>query len=147
GCAVGGDVQIAAARLFEIFDFDGGGVVSVEADGAGGADGTGEDGSAQAIVGFAHGADGGVYFPAGGGDVDAVVAVPGPGFGDEEEAGAGVAEAFLEEFAGVAGDEVGGGGGVAEVDDTDGAAGLAVVEVAEGGVEVVEGSVAIVEVL
>src|SRR5271168_2695649 len=94
-------------------------------DGAGGSDGTGEDGSAKAVVGFAHGADGGVDLPAGAGDVDAVMAVPGPGFGDEDEAGTGVAEALLEEIAGIAGDEVGGGGGVAVVDDADGAAGLA----------------------
>ena len=110
GCAVGGDIEIAAARLFQIFDFDGGGVVSVEMDGAGGADGAGEDGAAKAVVGFVHGADGGVDLPAVGGDVDAVMAVPGPGLGDEDEAGAGVAEALLKELASVAGDEVGGGG-------------------------------------
>ena len=118
-----------------------------ETDGAGGADGAGEDGSAEAVVGFAHGADGGVDLPAGGGDVDAVMAVPGPGLGDEDEAGAGVAEALLEEIAGVAGDEVGGGGRVAVVDDADGAAGLAGAEVAEGGVEVVEGAVVVEEEL
>ena len=118
-----------------------------EMDGAGCADGAGEDGSAEAVVGFAHGADGGVDLPAGAGDVDAVMAVPGPGLGDEDEAGAGVAEALLEEIAGVAGDEVGGGGGVAVVDDADGAAGLAGVEVAEGGVEVVEGAVVVDEEL
>src|SRR6266851_600727 len=147
GCAVGGDVEIAAAWLLQVLDFDGGGIVCGEADGAGGADGAGEDGSAEAVVGFAHGADGGVDLPAGGGDVDAVMAVPGPGLGDEDEAGAGVAEALLEELAGVAGDEVGGGGGVAEVDDSHGAAGLAGAEVAEGGVEVVEGAVAVEEEL
>ena len=118
-----------------------------EVDGAGCADGAGEDGAAETVVGFAHGADGGVDLPAGAGDVDAVMAVPGPGLGDEDEAGAGVAEALLQEIAGVAGDEVGGGGGVAVVDDADGAAGLAGAEVAEGGVEVVEGAVVVEEEL
>ncbi len=107
----------------------------------------GEDGSAEAVVGFAHGADGGVDLPAGAGDVDAVMTVPGPGLGDEDEAGACVAEALLQEVAGVAGDEVGGGGGVAVVDDANGAAGLAVVEFAEGCVEVVEGAVVVEEEL
>src|SRR5271170_3046472 len=116
-------------------------------DGAGGSDGTGEDGSAETVVGFAHGADGGVDLPAGAEDVDAVMAVPGPGFGDEDEAGAGVAEALLEEVAGVPGDEVGGGGGVAVVDDANSAAGLAGVEFAEGRVEVVEGAVVVDEEL
>src|SRR5580692_3811816 len=95
----------------------------------------GEDGSAEAVVGFAHGADGGVDLPSGAGDVDAVMSVPGPGLGDEDEAGAGVAEALLQEVAGVAGDEIGGGGGVAVVNDADDAAGLAVVEIAECSVE------------
>ena len=45
------------------------------------------------------------------------MAVPGPGLGGEEEAAAGVAEARLQELADVAGDEVGGGGGVAVVED------------------------------
>ena len=116
-------------------------------DGAGCADGASEDRAAEAVVGFAHGADGSVDLPAGAGDVDAVMAVPGPGLGDEDEAGAGVAEALLEEIAGVAGDEVGGGGGVAVVDDADGAAGLAGVKVAEGGVEVVERAVVVDEEL
>jgi hypothetical protein len=121
--------------------------VSVETDGAGGADRSGEDGASKAVVGFAHGADGGVDLPAGGGEVDAVMAIPGPGLGDEEEAWASVAEALLQELAGVAGDEVGGGGGVAVVDDADGTAGLAVMEIVEGGVEVVEGAVAVEEEL
>src|SRR5438876_8023020 len=77
-CAVGSDLDVAASRFFQIFDFDGGGVVSVEVDGAGRADGAGEDGAAKAVVGLAHGADGSVDLPAGGGDVDAVMAVPGP---------------------------------------------------------------------
>ena len=145
--AVGGDVEIAAAGLLEVLDFDGGGIVGGEMDGAGCSDGSGEDGSAKAVVGLAHGADGGVDLPAGGGDVDAVMAVPGPGLGDEDEAGAGVAEALLKEIASVAGDEVGGCGGVAVVDDADGAARLAAAEVAKGGVEVVERAVAVDEEL
>ena len=81
-----------------------------EMEGARGADGTGEDGAAEAVVGLAHGADSGVDLPAGAGDVDSVMAVPGPGLGDEDKAGASVAETLLEEIAGVASDEVGGGG-------------------------------------
>ncbi len=141
------DFEVAAVGLGEVFDFDGGGVVRGEVDGAGCADGAGEDGSAEAVVGFAHGADGGVDLPSGAGDVDAVMAVPGPGLGDEDEAGAGVAEALLEEVAGVAGDEVGGGGRVAVVDDADGVAGFAGAEIAEGGVEVVEDAVVVDEEL
>ncbi len=88
-----------------------------EMDGAGRADWASEDGSAEAVVGFVHGADCGVDLPAGAGDVDAVMAVPSPGLGDEDEARTSVAEALLEEIAGVAGDEVGGGGGISVVDD------------------------------
>ena len=74
------------------------------------------------------------------GDGDATMAVPGPGFGDEVEAGTGVAKAPLEEGTGVAGDEVGGGGGVAVVKDGDDF-GLAVgFEGVEGGEEGVEGT-------
>ena len=113
-----------------------------EVEDARGSDGASEDGSAKAVVGFAHGADGGVDLPAVSGDVDVVMAIPGPGFGDEDEAGASVAEALLEEVASVAGDEVGGGGGVAVVNDTDVVA-PAGVELAEGLVEVVEGSVVV----
>ncbi len=73
------------------------------------------------------------------------MAVPGPGFGDEDEAGAGVAEALLEELAGVAGDEVGGGGGVAVVDDADVALVWSGAEIFEGSVEVVEDAVVVDE--
>ncbi len=145
GGAVGDDLEIAAVGLGQIFDFDGGGVVCAEVDGAGSADGAGEDGSAEAVVGFAHGADGGVDLPAVGGDVDAVMAVPCPGLCDEDEARTGVTEALLEELAGVAGDEVGGSGGVAVVDDADVAFVWAGAEVREGGVEVVEDAVVVDE--
>jgi hypothetical protein len=147
GCTVGVDFEAAAVGFGEVFDLDGGGVLRCEANSAGCADGAGEDGSAEAIVGFAHGADGGVDLPTGGGDVDVVMAVPGPGLGDEDEAGAGVSEPFLKKLAGVAGDEVGGSWRVAVVDDADGAAGFSGAEIAERLIEVVEHAVAVDEEL
>ncbi len=119
---------------------DGGGFAGFDADGAGGSGASGEDGSAEAVGTFAHGADGGGDLPAVSRDIDAVMAVPGPGLGDEDEAGASVAEALLEKLTGIAGDEVGGGGGIAVVEDADWMVALAGGEVEERGVEVVEGS-------
>ena len=97
----------------------------------------------KTIKSFAHGTNGGGDRPAGSVDVDAVVAVPGPGFGDQHEAGAGVAEAILQQLAGVAGDEVGGGGRVAVVHDADRPGALAFGEIVERGVEVVEAAAVI----
>ena len=72
--------------------------------------------------------------------------VPGPGLGGEEEAASGVAEALLEEVADVSGDEVGGGGGVAVVEDGEGLGGGVGFEGAEGGEERVEGAGVVDEV-
>ena len=43
-----------------------------------------------------------VHLPAATGDLDTVMLVPGPGLGDEREAGARIAEALLEKRADVA---------------------------------------------
>ena len=55
-------------------------------------------------------------------DLHAAVAIPSPGLGDERVAAAGVAKAVLQLGAHVAGNQVGGGGRVAVVQDGDHAA-------------------------
>src|SRR5271154_4357582 len=74
GCAVSGDIDIASSWFLKELDFDGGGIVGSERDGTGCANRASEDGAAEAVVGFAHGADGGVDLPSGAEDVDAVMA-------------------------------------------------------------------------
>src|ERR1035438_10279456 len=71
--------------------------------------------------------------------------IPGPGFADQGEAVARIAEALLQELAGVAGDEVGGSGGIAVMQDAGDGQGRAAFGAPQRGVEVVEGAVAVVE--
>src|ERR1022692_4269909 len=71
--------------------------------------------------------------------------IPGPGFADQGEAVARIAEALLQELAGVAGDEVGGSGGIAVMQDAGDGQGRAALGAPQRGVEVVEGAVAVVE--
>src|ERR1039457_6386988 len=71
--------------------------------------------------------------------------IPGPGFADQGEAVARIAEALLQELAGVAGDEVGGSGGIAVMQDAGDGHGGAALGAPQRGVEVVEAAVSIVE--
>src|ERR1039458_6413300 len=71
--------------------------------------------------------------------------IPGPGFADQGEAVARIAEALLQELAGVAGDEVGGSGGIAVMQDAGDGQWRAAFGAPQRGVEVVEGAVAFVE--
>src|ERR1035438_4480268 len=71
--------------------------------------------------------------------------IPGPGFADQGEAVARIAEALLQELAGVAGDEVSGSGGIAVMQDAGDGQGRAAFGAPQRGVEVVEGAVAVVE--
>src|ERR1035438_6362286 len=71
--------------------------------------------------------------------------IPGPGFADQGEAVARIAEALLQELAGVAGDEVGGSGGIAVMQDAGDGQWRAAFGAAQRGVEVVEGAAAVAE--
>src|SRR5580658_221838 len=71
--------------------------------------------------------------------------VPSPGLADQGETVAGIAEAFLQELAGVAGDQVGGSGGVAVMQDPGDGPGMAALGAPERRVEVVEATVSIVQ--
>jgi len=109
----------AAVGLGEVLQIGGGEGVVGELESAGGVGAADEGGSAEAIDALAHGADAGKGCPAVVGDGNAAMAIPSPGFGDEVEAGTGISKTLLEQGPGVAGDEVGGGGGVAVVEDGD----------------------------
>src|ERR1700691_1235913 len=71
--------------------------------------------------------------------------VPRPRLADEGEAVARVAVPFLQKLAGVAGSQIGGGGGVAVMQDAGDGQGRAAFGAPQRGVEVVERAVAIVQ--
>ena len=85
------------------------------------------------------------HLPARAVDAHAGVLIPRPGLGRQNETVARVAEARLQERANVAGDEVGGGGRVAVVDDAGDGARLAIPGAAERGVKTVEHALGIVQ--
>ena len=142
--AVGGDFHRSAAGLMQVVEIEVGlaGVVELDAGARGCA--AGEVDAAQtedAVVGFE--ARGGKDLPAGAGEPHAAVLIPGPGLGEQDEAVAGIAETRLQHGADIAGDEVGGSGRIAVVDDARDGAGLAAFGAAEGRIEVVEAAVGI----
>jgi len=101
----------------------------------------------MAVAGDPGRVHGGLDGPAVAGEIDAIVAVPGPGTVDQQKARTAVSEARLQYLPRVAGDQVGGGGRVAVVDDSYLHVAVALVFGAQGGVEVVQRAAAVVQIV
>src|SRR5262249_50831200 len=87
----------------------------------------------------------GIHLPAAARQLDSAVLVPRPGLTDERESMACISVTALQELTAVAGDEVGGSGRVAIVQDAGDGAGFVAFGAPKRGIEIVEAAVALDE--
>ena len=134
-----GDLEAAAAWLLEEVELERG-AGSVEGDELAGSAG-GDGDAVHAEEGIAEvGEVGAEGLPAAGlGALGAEDAIAGEGMAGVAEADGAVAELALQDAAGLAGEHIGGGVGVAELEDADGGGGGVLLVLGEGGEEAVEG--------